>query len=59
MTTQQIAKAPLRKIIARPEQMAETLECGHTLPRPAGLGEDLMKPSKVKSRRCWMCQQSA
>jgi len=33
----------------------ETLACGHTIPRPLGLGEDAMKPAKAKRRRCWKC----
>lgn len=51
--------APLRKIIDRPDNMAETLECGHTIPRPLGLGEFAMGPSKAKSRRCWKCEEEA
>jgi hypothetical protein len=50
--------APLRRIVDRPETMLETLECGHTIVRPLGLGEFAMKPSKVKSRRCHKCAQA-
>ena len=47
---------PLRAITGRPSQMIEVLECGHRIVRPAGLGEDLTKPSKVSRRRCWKCE---
>ena len=48
--------APLRRIIDRPKQLLETLECGHTIPRPLGLGEDATQPSKVTRRRCYACR---
>lgn len=51
--------APLRLIVDRPSEMLETLECGHTLKRPLGLGEFAMEPSKAKSRRCWKCADLA
>ena len=46
---------PLRRIVERPDYLLETLECGHTIVRPLGLGEFAMRPSKVKSRRCYKC----
>lgn len=51
--------APLRTITDRPDQMHETLECGHTIARTLGLGEDAMAPSKAKRRRCWKCEAEA
>lgn len=48
--------APIRKIIDRPNNMTEILECGHTHYRTLGLGEFAMAPSKSKSRRCWKCE---
>ena len=42
---------PLRKIVDRPSNLLETLDCGHTIPRPLGLGEDAMTPAKAKKRR--------
>jgi hypothetical protein len=50
---------PLRKIVARPTNTAETLECGHTINRALSLGENAMKPSKAKSRRCHLCGKEA
>lgn len=49
--------APLRKIIDRPSNLTEHLECGHIIARPLGLGELAMEPSKVKRRRCYHCEQ--
>lgn len=51
-------KGPLRLIVARPERMRETLPCGHTIDRVAGLGEDLHRPPKAKRRRCWKCGEA-
>ena len=48
-------KGPLRTIVARPSNLSETLECGHTINRPLGLGECAMYPSKVSRRRCYEC----
>lgn len=50
---------PLKLIIDRPSHMLETLECGHTIARPLGLGENAFKPSKVKRRRCYICGENA
>ncbi len=47
--------APLKRIIDRPTYLTETLECGHTIARPLGLGEPAQLPSKAKSRRCYKC----
>jgi len=47
--------APLRKIVDRPAQLVEVLECGHRISRPLGLGENAMLPSKVARRRCHLC----
>ena len=46
---------PLKKIIDRPSQILETLECGHTIKRSYRLGEDLQVPSRAKRRRCYEC----
>ena len=46
---------PLRKIVDRPSQLVEVLECGHRQSRPLGLGEDATKPSKAARRRCYQC----
>ncbi len=47
--------APLRKIVDRPAQLVEILECGHRVGRPLGLGENAMLPSKATRRRCHLC----
>lgn len=50
---------PLKTIIARPSNLKETLECGHTINRPLSLGELAMEPSKAKRRRCYICEEAA
>jgi len=53
--TEKPTRAPLRLIIDRPDPMLETLECGHTISRTLGLGEDAQSPSKARRRRCHCC----
>jgi hypothetical protein len=50
---------PLKTIIARPSNLQETLECGHTINRPLSLGEAAQEPSKAKRRRCYHCEDIA
>lgn len=50
---------PLRKIVARPSDLSEMLECGHLVNRPLALGECAMFPSKAKRRRCYHCAEEA
>jgi len=45
-----ITAHPLRAIVARPTQLTEQLECGHTINRPLGLGEFAGYPSKAQRR---------
>jgi len=59
MTEAKHTAGPLRTIVARPSDLSETLECGHTINRPLGLGECAMFPSKVKRRRCYVCAETA
>lgn len=47
---------PLRAIVSRPDQLHEALECGHTILRPLGLGENAQALSKVQRRRCYKCE---
>jgi len=49
---------PLRRIVSRPAQLLEELECGHVIKRPLGLGEFAMEPSKAIRRRCYLCGEA-
>lgn len=50
---------PLVEIIVKDcSSNTETLACGHTIPRPLGLGEFAMEPSKAKKRRCFKCGEN-
>lgn len=49
---------PLKKIVARPSNLRETLECGHTINRPLSCGEGAQFPSKAKRRRCYLCAEA-
>lgn len=53
-----ITAYPLRKIVARPSDLTEMLECGHLINRPISLGEAIQFPSKAKRRRCYHCDAS-
>ena len=52
-------KAPLRRIVSRPTQLTEELECGHVIARPLGLGENAQEPSRVQRRRGHRCLEDA
>lgn len=51
--------APLRRIVDRPSQLTEQLECGHVVARALGLGEDATRPAKAIRRRCHLCAEAA
>lgn len=50
---------PLRKIIGRPSDMTEQLECAHIIQRPLRLGEAAQVASTAKRRRCYKCAAEA
>lgn len=51
--------SPLRRIIGRPADLLEELECGHVITRPVSLGEPIQEPSKAKRRRCYKCAEAS